>query len=62
MTNKLHDNEKISLIKWLSITNEFEPYRSNSYLGRMKTAPIPDKTWDEITYPFLNFNGATVGV
>ena len=21
---------------------------------------MPNKVWDEITYPFLNFNGATV--
>ena len=21
---------------------------------------MPSKVWDEITYPFLNFNGATV--
>ena len=23
---------------------------------------MPSKVWDEITYPFLNFNGATVEV
>ena len=23
---------------------------------------MPNKVWDEITYPFLNFNGATVEV
>ena len=23
---------------------------------------MPGKVWDEITYPFLNFNGATVEV
>ena len=23
---------------------------------------IPGKVWDEITYPFLNFNGSTVEV
>ena len=23
---------------------------------------MPSKGWDEITYPFLNFNGATVEV
>ena len=23
---------------------------------------MPSKIWDEITYPFLNFNGATVEV
>ena len=23
---------------------------------------MPSKVWDEITYPFINFNGATVEV
>ena len=26
------------------------------------TNHLPGKVWDEITYPFLNFNGATVEV
>ena len=26
------------------------------------TNRMPSKVWDEITYPFLNFNGATVEV
>ena len=28
----------------------------------MKANYMPSKVWDEITYPFLNFNGCTLGI
>ena len=41
---------------------EAEVYIGPLLLTWFNFNPVPSKVWDEVTYPFLNFNGATVEV
>ena len=48
-------------LKWYQSCGPFYEHRSTLIPARI-SKHMPRKVWDEITYPFLNFNGATVEV
>ena len=56
------DTEWLSFTIWLDAITTMTPVAPFSFNPSMVSNYIHCNVWDEITYPFLNFNGSTVEV
>ena len=65
----IHSTDHIYSLYWSSFIQKFyidskhyyKVHVQNKYPG-WNSNHMPNKVWDEITYPFLNFNGVAVEV